>query len=149
MIIDNVSVSVQWDGAGAEDVDAAIVQVLEPALLSVEGVESTAARSTEGSARITMDFEPGWDMARASDDVQVAVDAITTLPEEAEEPEVRRGVWRDRVTDVVITGPVDVDQLARFADELVVRLYSEGVTAHHDPWAGKSGAPSWRCPPLI
>jgi multidrug efflux pump subunit AcrB len=25
-------VSVTWDGAGAEDVDAAIVQVLEPAL---------------------------------------------------------------------------------------------------------------------
>jgi hypothetical protein len=32
---------------------------------------------------------------------------------------VRRGAWRDRVTDVVITGPVGVDQLGRFADEFV------------------------------
>ncbi|MEL6702222.1 MAG: efflux RND transporter permease subunit, partial [Pseudomonadota bacterium] len=30
--------------------------------------------------------------------------------------------------DVVITGPVGVDQLGRFADELVTRLFAEGVT---------------------
>ncbi|GAA6182506.1 MULTISPECIES: efflux RND transporter permease subunit [unclassified Shimia] len=128
VVVDNVTVSVSWEGAGAADVDAAIVQVMEPALLGVEGVESTASRSTEGNAQITMEFDPGWDMARATDDVQVAVDAITTLPAEADDPVVRRGAWRDRVTDVVITGAVDVDQLARFADEFVVRLYAEGVT---------------------
>ena len=32
VIIDTVTVSVNWDGAGAEDVDQAIMQVLEPAL---------------------------------------------------------------------------------------------------------------------
>ena len=52
VIIDNVSVNVTWEGAGAEDVDTAIVQLLEPALLTVEGVESTSARSREGSASI-------------------------------------------------------------------------------------------------
>ncbi|MCR8826083.1 efflux RND transporter permease subunit [Pseudosulfitobacter koreensis] len=128
VIIDNVTVSVRWDGAGADDVDAGIVQVLEPVLLAVEGVEGSQSRSTEGSASITLEFEPNWDMARASVDVQTAVDAITTLPDEAEEPSVRRGAWRDRVTDVVITGPVAPQQLGQFADELVTRLFAEGVT---------------------
>jgi len=128
IVIDRVYVSVIWQGAGAEDVDAAIVQVLEPALLSVEGVEGSTATSTEGRASITLDFEPGWDMSRATDDVQSAVDVITTLPEDAEEVGVRRGAWRDRVTDVVITGPVAVDQLGRFADEFVTRLFASGVT---------------------
>lgn len=128
IIIDEIDVSVRWDGAGAEDVDAAIVQVLEPALLAVEGVIASSAVSREGRAAIELEFEPGWDIARAADDVQQAVDAITTLPEDADEPSVRRGGWRDRVTDLVITGPVGVDQLARFADELVVRLFAEGVT---------------------
>jgi multidrug efflux pump subunit AcrB len=114
-----MTASVTWDGAGAEDVDGAIVQVLEPALLAVEGVGKPSATSREGRASIQLEFEPGWDMARAADDVQAAVDTITTLPEDAEEPEVRRGAWRDRVTDVVITGPVGPDQLARFADEFV------------------------------
>ncbi|MEO0402368.1 MAG: efflux RND transporter permease subunit [Pseudomonadota bacterium] len=128
VIVDNVTVSVQWDGAGAEDVDAGIVQALEPGLLAVEGVESSSSTSSEGSGSITLEFEPGWDMGRAADDVQTAVDSVTTLPEEADEPSVRRGAWRDRVTDVVITGPVDPQQLGLFADELVVRLFAEGVT---------------------
>jgi multidrug efflux pump subunit AcrB len=128
VIVDDLEINVRWQGAGAEDVDAAIVQVLEPVLLAVEGVAASESRSREGSASIELEFEPGWDMSRAADDVQAAVDAVTNLPEDADDPEVRRGGWRDRVTDVVITGPVDVSQLARFADEFVVRLFAEGVT---------------------
>ncbi len=128
VVIDNVAVNVTWENAGAEDLDAAVVQVLEPALLAVEGVESSAAFSREGRANITLDFEPGWDMARAADDVQTAVDGITTLPDDADDPEVRRGAWRDRVTDVVITGPVSPEQLGLFADEFVTRLFRQGVT---------------------
>ncbi|MAM24435.1 MAG: acriflavine resistance protein B [Rhodobacteraceae bacterium] len=128
VIVDSVSVTTIWQGAGAEDVDTAIVQVLEPALLSVEGVEGSSATSREGMGTVSLDFEPGWDMARAAADVQTAVDAVTTLPEDAEEPNVRRGAWRDRVTDVVITGPLDPEQLGRFADEFVTRLFAAGVT---------------------
>lgn len=128
VIIDNVSVSVAWAGAGAADVDNAIVQVLQPALLGVEGVTTTSSTSSEGRASIRMEFEPGWDMAKATEDVQLAVDAVSNLPDDAEEPSVRRGQWSDRVTDVVITGPVDPEQLGRFADEFIVRLFARGVT---------------------
>ncbi|WP_108485187.1 efflux RND transporter permease subunit [Oceaniglobus ichthyenteri] len=128
VVIDNVSVSVAWDGAGAEDVDNAIVQVLETTLLAVEGVEGSSASSSQGRARISLDFEPGWDMSRAAEDVQAAVDTVYTLPDDADDPVVRRGAWRDRVTDVVISGPVGVDQLGRFADEFSARLFQAGVT---------------------
>lgn len=128
VIIDEVTVSVAWRGAGAEDVDSAIVQVLEPVLLSVEGVTTSHSISREGVGIVVLEFEPGWDMARATDEVQAAVDAVTTLPDQADDPNVRRGAWRDRVTDVVITGPVAVEQLGRFADEFVTRLFNRGVT---------------------
>jgi multidrug efflux pump subunit AcrB len=128
IIIDNVTVSVTWEGASAEDVDNAIVQLIEPALLAVEGVESSRASSRENSASVVLEFEPDWDMGRAADEVQAAIDQITTLPDEADEPVVRRGAWRDSVTDVVITGPVGSEQLARIADEFVARLFDAGVT---------------------
>jgi multidrug efflux pump subunit AcrB len=67
-------------------------------------------------------------MARAADDVKVAVDAVIGLPSGADAPNVRRGAWRDRVTDVIISGPVSADQLSRFADELTARLFAKGVT---------------------
>ena len=128
VVIENVVVSVAWEGAGAEDIDHAVVQLLEPSLLAVEGVESTSSVSSEGNARITLEFEPGWDMKRGTDDVRAAVDTTAGLPEDVEEPNVRRSAWRDRVTDVVITGPVSVDLLSKYADEFVVRLFGAGVT---------------------
>ena len=129
VVIDNVTVSVRWDGAGPEDVDRAIVQVVELSLLGVEGVTNTTATSSEGSAKILMEFEPGWDMARGTDDAQIAVDAVAAqFPNDADDPKVRRGLWRDRVTDVVITGPVGIKQLALFSDEFVTRLFAAGVT---------------------
>ncbi len=128
VVVDNINVVVTWQGAGAEDVDDAIVQVLEPALLSIEGATDADSVSREGRANIVLEFEPSWDMARATADVETAIDQISTLPEDAEDPVIRRSTWRDRVTDVIVTGPVDVKQLALYADELVLRLFSVGVT---------------------
>ncbi len=128
VILERVDVAVEWDGAGPEDVDNGIVQLLEPELLAVEGVTSTTATSREGSASIRLEFEPNWDMARAIEEVRTAVDSVTNLPVDAEEPSIRRGAWRDRVTDVVVTGPVAPDQLAKFTDELINRLFAVGVT---------------------
>jgi len=128
VVSDEINIVVTWSGAGAEDVDEAIVAVMEPALLAVPGVSGSSASSREGRTSIELEFEPGWDMSRASDDVQAALDAITDLPEDADEPELRRGSWWDRVTDVVITGPVAPAQLGRFADEFTARLFDAGVT---------------------
>ncbi|MGH1367843.1 MAG: efflux RND transporter permease subunit [Maritimibacter sp.] len=128
VVVDDVRVSVAWEGAGAEDVDTGIVQVLEPTLMTVDGVTASSSRSSEGRASIQLEFEPGWDMAQAAADVETAVDGVSNLPDSADDPVVRQGGWRDRVTDVVITGPVGVDQLARFADEMVARLFDAGVT---------------------
>jgi len=128
VVIEMVSVHVVWTGAGPEEVDNAIVQLIEPALLTLEGIENTLSTSSQGYARIRVNFQPGWDMARATEDVKAIIDGISDFPEGAEEPKVRRGAWRDRVTDVVITGPVSKNQLALFADELVSRLFEEGIT---------------------
>jgi multidrug efflux pump subunit AcrB len=76
VIIDNVTVSTQWNGAGAEDIDAGIIQVLEPGLLAVEGVESSSSVSREGFGNIVLEFTPGWDMARGADDVQSVIDKL-------------------------------------------------------------------------
>jgi multidrug efflux pump subunit AcrB len=128
VVVEEVTVQVGWDGAGPEDVDRAIVQVLEPALLAVDGVAASESRSTPGSARITLEFAPGTDLDRAAEEVQTAVEAVRDLPEGADDPVVRRGAWRDQVTDVVLSGPVGIDQLARFADEFTARLFAAGVT---------------------
>ncbi len=128
VVLETVTVRVAWPGAGPDDMDRAVVAVLEPALRAVEGVESSYSVSLENSTTITLDFESGWDMGRATDDVKSVVDSTGNLPENAEEPVIRRWAYRDRVTDVVLYGPAGIDQLSRYADELQARLFREGVT---------------------
>jgi multidrug efflux pump subunit AcrB len=128
VIVDDITIDITWDGAGAEDVDASIVEVLQPTLMAVDGVMETSSTSREGRATISLEFEPGWDTLQAEDDITAALDTVTNLPAEADDPEIRRGRWSDRVTDVVIEGPVGVDQLANFADEFTTRLFAAGVT---------------------
>lgn len=127
-VVQQIQVGVRWDGAGADDVDRSVVAVLEPALMAVEGVSLTTSQSSQGSARITLEFEPGWDMSRATGEVDAAIAGAGNLPDGAETPEVTRRAWRDSVTDVVISGPVGLDQLGRIADDLTNRLYARGVT---------------------
>ncbi|MDV7143724.1 efflux RND transporter permease subunit [Tropicimonas sp. TH_r6] len=128
VVIDTVTVTVDWDGAGPEGLDRSVVALLEPALQGVEGVTESTAVSKDGSTTVTLVLEPGWDMARATEDVKAAVDSVKTLPDSTEEPVVRRGAWRDKVTEVVISGPIAPDQLGRIGDEFVSRLYRQGIT---------------------
>jgi len=128
VVVETVTATVSWPGAGPEEVDNAIVAVLEPALLSIEGVDSSSAAAKDGSAQITLFLEPGWDMGRATEDVKTAVDTIRTLPDNAEEPVVKRGIWRDKVTEVLISGPIAPEQLGKLGDEFITLLFREGIT---------------------
>ncbi|WP_417690934.1 efflux RND transporter permease subunit [Roseibium sp.] len=129
IVREEVDVSVTWPGAGPEDMDRAVIEILAPQLLSVEGVSEATSVAREGRASIELEFEADWDMGKATDEVKALVDqAKSNLPEGAEEPEVTRSSFRDRVTNVVIYGPVDEEQLSQFAEDLQTRLFQEGVT---------------------
>ena len=128
VVLENINVGTDWDGASAQDVDGAIIQVLEPVLAAVDGIESTSTTAREGVGHIWLTFQPGWDMNRAMSDVQAAVDAVTELPDDAEAPDLYRNHWTDRVTNIVVSGPIAPEQLARLGDELVARLFASGVT---------------------
>ncbi len=128
VVLENITIRASWNGAGPEDIDNSVISVIEPAIIAVEGINNVTSTAKEGSFTIRLEFEPNWDMARALEEVKSAVDAVTNLPENLNTIKVKRGVWRDRVTDVVISGPVSPQQLSQYADEFVARLYTDGIT---------------------
>lgn len=124
---DSIRVTTSWSGAAPQDMDQGVVALLEPTLRGVDGVSEVQTRAREGWSRIDIEFESGWDMSQASDDVKAAIDSVTTLPEDANDPQIRRSSYWDRVTDVVISGPVPIDQLVRYADRLRDQLFAAGI----------------------
>ena len=128
IVLQSVDITIAWPGAGPEDIDRVVVAAVQPVLIAVDGVEATSAIAREGTATLTVEFESGWDMSQAMDEIKAAVDSVRNLPENTEEPVIRRNAWFDRVTDVVIHGPVAIGLLERYATEFQDKLFEAGVT---------------------
>ncbi|MGB2097578.1 MAG: efflux RND transporter permease subunit, partial [Candidatus Puniceispirillales bacterium] len=124
--IEIVGVSVQWTGATAEDVDANIVQLLEPELRSISNVKKVVSTSYEGLAAIQVEFEFGTDMQQALADVETAVGQVD-FPEEAETPKVVKGEFYDDISKLVISGPFDLFALRSIAKDIKEDLQRLGV----------------------
>jgi multidrug efflux pump subunit AcrB len=124
--VEVVGVSVVWTGATAEDVDANIVQPLEPELRTISNVKKVTSSSFEGLAAIQVEFEFGTDMKQALADVEAAVGQID-FPEEAELPKVVKGEFYDPISKLVLSGPYSIDALRLIGKSIEEDLQRLGV----------------------
>ena len=125
--IDIVLVSVEWPGASAEDVDTNIVQAIEPEARFLDSVKRVRSSSVEGRATILVEFNAGTDMQAALSDVETAVSTVTTLPDDAEQPEVRKIVRYDTISRLVLSGPVSEATLKAVAKRIRSGLLDNGI----------------------
>lgn len=125
--IDIVTVSVKWSGAGAEDIDANIVQALEPELRFLDNVKHVKSTSNEGLASISVEFEAGTEMQTALSNVETALGGVTTLPEDSEKPVITRVVRYEPITRLLISGPYPESALKAIAKNLRDELLNRGV----------------------
>ena len=128
--LDTISVSVVYPGATPEEIEESIVQKVEEAVESVEGVKDVTATAAEGLGTVLVEMELGTDMARALDDVKSEVDQIQTFPDEAEEPAVRELTSRQSVMRIAIFGDVSEETLKETAYELEDALSALGDVSY-------------------
>lgn len=77
-------VMAMYSGAGPEDVDELVTQVIEDAVTTLEGVESVSSTSSEGSAMIMLEYGYDEDMSEAYDELKQTLDGLRELPEDAD-----------------------------------------------------------------
>ena len=87
-----VNVSANYPGANADIIESQITEPLEKALNSVEGIRSVSSSSNQGSSNITIEFNLGVDMEKATNDVRDKVSqAVFLLPRDLDGlPAVRK-----------------------------------------------------------
>jgi hydrophobe/amphiphile efflux-1 (HAE1) family protein len=82
-----VNVSVTYEGASPEIMETDVVDFIEDAVTSVEGVKQINSTSRQGSASITIEFELNRSIDAALQDVQTRVaQAARRLPREMDPP---------------------------------------------------------------
>lgn len=104
--LDSVTVSVSYPGATPEEIEESIVQKVEEAVQSIEGVKKITSSASEGIGSVRVEMEVGVDIAGALDDVKGEIDQIQTFPSEAEEPDVREATTRQSVMRIALFGDI-------------------------------------------
>jgi multidrug efflux pump len=86
-----VSVSVTYEGASPEIMETDVVDPMEDAITSVEGVKQISSTSRQGQANITVEFEMSRDIDAALQDVQTRIaQAARRLPREIDPPIINK-----------------------------------------------------------
>jgi len=107
-----VQITTQFTGASPEEVENLITANIEEEMTDLDELDEMLSISQEGRSEILLKFQPETDMNRALNDVRAALDDVTDLPEEADDPQVR---------EVKSTFPVITVSLAADIDEATLR----------------------------
>ncbi len=127
--IDVVKVTVSYPNASPEEVERGIILAVESAVRGVDGVKEINATASEGSASVSVDLIDGTDRQQALDDIQQAVDRISTLPDDAEDPIVKLVSHRREVVNIQLYGDVPELSLRTLGEEVRDRLLQyPGIT---------------------
>jgi hydrophobe/amphiphile efflux-1 (HAE1) family protein len=112
-----ISVSVNWEGAAPEVIENDVVQILEEALVQVEGVRSLTSSSRQGRASVTVELDLSRDVDVALQDVQTKVaQAARRLPRDLDPPVVSKTNPEDQpIMWVGLSGPFPPQVLADYA----------------------------------
>jgi hydrophobe/amphiphile efflux-1 (HAE1) family protein len=102
-----VSVSISYEGAAPEVMEKDVVDVLEGAIVSIEGIKKITSSSRLGSARVSVEFDLDKNIDVAVQEVQTAISrAQRNLPNDIDPPTVTKSNPEDRpVMWLSVTAP--------------------------------------------
>lgn len=86
-----VSVSLTWEGAAPEVMETDVIDIVEDAIMGVQGVRDVSSSIMQGSATVTIEFELDKDIDIAVQDVKAKIDqAQNRLPDDMDPPVITK-----------------------------------------------------------
>ncbi|HSH83605.1 MAG TPA: efflux RND transporter permease subunit, partial [Guyparkeria sp.] len=123
------SISVEYRGATAADVEDNICLRLDDALAGVESLKEFVCHAQDNLADAVATMKAGGNSSRFLDDIRTEVDAIIDFPEQARPPIIRELHRDDLVAALAVRANTTEPQLETYARSLENRLRRiEGVS---------------------
>jgi multidrug efflux pump subunit AcrB len=116
--LDIIKVTTQYPGASPSEVEEAILRRIEEKIAGLAGIKRIDSRAREGWGTVTIEIVKDWDQKKLLEEVKSEVDRITTLPDEAEKPEVREVTRLSRVINVAVYGEADEKTIKHLAERI-------------------------------
>ncbi|WP_458526113.1 efflux RND transporter permease subunit [Onishia taeanensis] len=127
--LETVNVSVSYPGATPDEVEQSLLLAMESAVQDVEGTDEITATAREGSGSLSIELQDGIETMRAYQDIQQAIDGLTTLPDDAETPSYSLSGRSRAVVELMLHGDSDALTLRHVSERLRSELLSsDGIT---------------------
>ncbi len=101
--LDMIQVDVEYPGASPAEIEERICIRIEEAIHDLEGIKSITSEAVIGRGGILVEIDKGFSTERMLSDVKARVDALDTLPEDAEEPQIKEAPWSEEVIELVVS----------------------------------------------
>jgi multidrug efflux pump subunit AcrB len=105
--LDMVQVNVDYPGASPAEIEERICIRIEEAIHDLEGIESITSEAVAGRGGVAIEIAKGFSTERMLGDIKARVDALDTLPEQAEEPQIQEAPWSEEVIELVVSADTD------------------------------------------
>jgi len=102
--IDAVNISTFQPSTTPSDMEQGVTLRIEEAIAGVEGIKEINSTSSESFSSVTANVASGFNPRLVLEDIKLKVDALNTLPENAERPLIQQTEFSLEVMNVVISG---------------------------------------------
>ncbi len=122
-----LSVSTSYSRASPESVEKGLTSVLESALINVNGLKSISSSSSEGSSRVTLEFNYGTDLEDATNDIRDKLDRVrNSLPDGAGSPRIFRfDANAMPILRIAVSGKRSSEELKELAEDYIAPRFEQ------------------------
>jgi len=115
-----LEVRVVWEGASPEVIESELVDKIEQAVISVEGLKEVRSTIRQGSASLDLEFELDRDIDAALQEVQGAVSQVR-LPLNVDAPVIRKSSTESEpILRIGLSGPQPLREIIEFTETFLL-----------------------------
>ncbi|WP_300410050.1 efflux RND transporter permease subunit [uncultured Alcanivorax sp.] len=130
--LDRIGIYVAWPQATPESVEALVCTPVETAIDDVEGGTELISEAREGLCSVQLDVLKGHDTRAVLEQIRTRLEALDTLPGDAERPRVQELIVRNRVVRLLLSGSLSRQDLYQLAHQVRRQLLNHDAVSSVD-----------------
>ena len=114
----SVTISVPFPGASPGEVESGVLLRVEEAVRNIEGIERMNSNANQGSGSVELTIENDYDVQVIVDEVNMAMNRISSMPDQTERFSIRRSYRQHDVISIQITGDLTEHGMKSLAEQI-------------------------------
>ena len=120
-----IIVAVPYSGATPDEIEESILLPIEDSVAGITGIKKITGTAREGMGSLRIELENDADQQRVFDDVKSAVERMTILPDEADDPQIQLPRIRREVLNITLYGDAPARSLVQLA-----QMFRDSLLTH-------------------